>query len=213
MKWRASTKWLLIFIAVLNAWAGAQEVAAECDTPPGGTVRCEKGQAAICLIDHGRVRASCATPPRNVSNLELKKWTLEQVKGSSISPSDVNLPENQQILNSGKWQTRDKEVKVSFKVPPEQREYRFASTDPKLNLAGDITHKLYIDDAFKKYADKPVPPVNVIVTDDGIKLTGEVETVSDKQTATRLTQGFANGMKVSNELKVSQATSTTATPH
>jgi len=91
---------------------------AECADPPGGSITCESRQVASCAVKNGKVNGHCKTPPANMKATDLKAFVLSDLKGESVSATDVNSKENKDILSQGTLTTSDGKI-VNFKIPKE----------------------------------------------------------------------------------------------
>jgi len=85
-----------------------------CPTPPGGTVTCEDGQLAICVVRNGVIEARCVNPPTYASEIEMSNWILSTVTGDYRHPQSPIEPEMQRILVAGRYESDD--VQVTFRL-------------------------------------------------------------------------------------------------
>lgn len=67
----------------------SQKNICECPNPPGGTVRCEPHQLAICKVENGRAVTNCISPPER----------SQQVWYRSTGPRDDKIFETLRLLN------------------------------------------------------------------------------------------------------------------
>jgi len=70
---------LIASIAESDFQARPQEVTCSCETPPGGTCRCDAGQVAICKIENKQCSTLCKTYPNTLSDRELAVAVLGDI--------------------------------------------------------------------------------------------------------------------------------------
>jgi hypothetical protein len=115
---------VVILLAAFVAIARCDNVC-DCQSPPGGTVRCEQGQVAICRIRNGQVIAECKTPPRNAQSGEaLKLWLASELVGKKLAPADLELGYVKDALQTGRVRTPSGEV-ATFRFSDHKREMAF----------------------------------------------------------------------------------------
>lgn len=68
-----------------------------CPKPPGGSVRCNDDQLAVCGYENGEIVSGCFDRPEHLlliknedeKNLALANWTLSRITGVSRSDYDA----------------------------------------------------------------------------------------------------------------------------
>jgi len=121
-----STRWWLHASVATIIWTAAfacssqlrADKICDCESPPGGQIRCEDNQIPFCIVKDGRVFGVCRTPPvsQNRGN-ELRAWVLSQVTGVETKAQEVqNNAAKKQILDAGSFTNpRTREV-ITFKL-------------------------------------------------------------------------------------------------
>jgi hypothetical protein len=89
----------------------------ECPNPPGGRVKCNDDQLAICLVrPDGTTDAICAERPRTTNVNVLENWILGLVIGVERSPTAPISGFDRLVLNDGRF-VRDDGTRVTFRIP------------------------------------------------------------------------------------------------
>lgn len=90
-----------------------------CENPPGGAVRCEQGQVAICRIKGGLVYAECKSPPSYVTTAAaFKSWLASDVLKKQINPKDLEKGELKDAFKKRQFDLPTGDV-VKFSLPTE----------------------------------------------------------------------------------------------
>lgn len=109
-----SRRWLLL-LALLTCPQKdlLAENSCECQNPPGGWIRCEDQQAAICRVKDGEVNGECRTPPTSASKEAMGAWLL-----SDFRPEDIDQkPELRRILSEGRYTNPKTGEVTTFRLP------------------------------------------------------------------------------------------------
>ena len=89
-----------------------------CPNPPGGTVRCEAHQMAVCAVINGEAHYRCLDPPKGiVDSVGLATWAIQEIAGvKKRTPGfTLNLDDELNILASGKYSSG--EIRINFNLP------------------------------------------------------------------------------------------------
>lgn len=101
----------------------------DCQTPPGGVVRCEQGQVAFCEIKEGKVYGRCITPPVYIKTAgQYQKWLAEELFGKDKlqelflkdSSGREALKALQKVYESGGYKAQDQTI-IQFSLPPSDK--------------------------------------------------------------------------------------------
>ena len=126
MKLVAAGEWLPIFpvsIAFLLLSPSALSAqTAQCSSPPGGSVTCEKNQVATCAVKDGKVDGRCKTPPTGQEGKQLEAAVLSDFLGRKVSAGDLDKPEYKEILRKGKVESQGRTL--TFSIPQDLLEPR-----------------------------------------------------------------------------------------
>lgn len=105
------------------------ENSCDCQDPPGGRIKCEDHQVAICRVSGGKVYGECKTPPKSATKgTALNAWALSEVLGTPVKSVDVekkadikSKSELQLILSEEQYtNTKTGEV-TTFRFPKNMR--------------------------------------------------------------------------------------------
>ena len=89
----------------------------KCPNPPGGIVKCESHQLAICRLRDGMIEAECITLPKNLSTIAMKNWTLCQITGAKRSLNERITLNEQRILDQGEYLNLATGENIKFRLP------------------------------------------------------------------------------------------------
>jgi hypothetical protein len=122
MKYIATSKQdlavLAAFLCIFLTLGIRAENSCDCKSPPGGRIRCEDNQVAICRISQdGTVNGTCITPPGSAgSGEELRAWLLGLLLNRPVTKEEVRQPNYRQMLTQGRLQAPNGDT-VTFKLP------------------------------------------------------------------------------------------------
>lgn len=89
----------------------------KCPTPPGGIVRCDPKQLAICSVRAGQIEASCVTPPTYARGLRLQNWVLSVVMNERRNPLQELTSHDMKVLESQSFSCPSENLEVKFMMP------------------------------------------------------------------------------------------------
>jgi hypothetical protein len=123
MRLFAKSRLVLIFTLIFLcnvSQAGAANC--ECPSPPGGIVKCENNQVAICEIRDGKVNAQCKTPPKGKTRgSALRAWLLSEFLKRPVEVAEYESnAELQRIILSGQYKNPKTGEIIKFSLPEEQ---------------------------------------------------------------------------------------------
>jgi hypothetical protein len=96
-----------------------------CPNPPGGTIRCNDDQLAVCGYRDGQIVSGCFDRPdhvksaeeENLKNLFLCNWILSFITGATRSRYAAIEDEDLALLRAGRYRTADTAETLKFSVP------------------------------------------------------------------------------------------------
>jgi len=100
----------------------------ECHNPPGGSVKCEPHQLAICIVNNGVATKECKDPPSGMGNLSslspsatkrYLNWALSQITGKERQLSDQITSDDRIILTRGWYDNEVTGERITFSLPSE----------------------------------------------------------------------------------------------
>lgn len=100
----------------------------ECHNPPGGTVKCEPHQLAICIVNNGVANKECKDPPLGMGSLSslsrtatkrYLNWALTHITGQERELSDPISSADRIILARGSYNNEATGERVTFSLPSE----------------------------------------------------------------------------------------------
>jgi hypothetical protein len=111
--------WLFIFALSVQPPFVRAENSCDCPTPPGGQIKCEDNQVAICRVKDGKVYGQCKTPPSSAQKgIALRAWILTKLLQTTVRPEEIDrLPKYQKILSEGRYTNPRTGEVITFRVP------------------------------------------------------------------------------------------------
>ena len=92
----------------------------DCQSPPGGSVRCEQGQVAFCRIKDGKVVGECKTPPSSIKTAgQYQLWLASEIIGPG-KPADQAIAELRKAYETGTYKAKDGTIIKFHMSKPDQ---------------------------------------------------------------------------------------------
>src|SRR6185503_9642398 len=89
----------------------------QCPDPPKGGHECEPHQMAICRVENGACRGSCHSPPSGSNEQTGRSWAYGVISGRPRSPSQPLTPQEESVLDSGRYYDSLTGMEVRFSLP------------------------------------------------------------------------------------------------
>lgn len=97
----------------------------QCPNPPGGVVRCNPDQMAVCGIRDGKIVSGCFDKPSHARNITsesersyvLSNWALSVITGARRKDYDPISTAEFAMLQSGRYVNKRTGEEIRFSVP------------------------------------------------------------------------------------------------